>query len=550
MNFQHGTESHEIFNQTPPLVDFNPIAANQPLLDALKANGIDQADALIASGARWGSAERLDLGRLANENPPKLKTHDARGYRIDAVEFHPAYHALMAASMADGLHSSTWEEGAPEPPLPQGHLVRAALLYTIAGVESGHVCPMTMTHAAMAALAVAPERLKEWLPRIRSRAYDPRFIPFWEKTSVTLGMGMTEKQGGTDVRANTTRAEPAGGDEYRLTGHKWFLSAPMSDAFLVLAQASGGLTCFLLPRHEPDSSVNGLRLQRLKDKLGNRSNASAEVEFAEAFAWRIGEEGKGVRTIINMVQHTRLDCAVASAGLVRMGLALAVHHAHHRSVFQKKLIDQSAMQMVLADLALDSEAMTALTMRLAKSFDGAASDALEAAHARIVTPAAKFGICKAAPRLIYECMECLGGNGYVEESPMPRLYREAPVNAIWEGSGNVIALDILRAGERETDAAMSVLEQLAGDAWGLPGVAETANLIQTAMRAPDAEAQARFIADRLFTLAATAALARSAPTEIAEIYAATRLAHPARMTGANRLGPALKPLLNRALSPT
>ncbi|MGO4704164.1 isovaleryl-CoA dehydrogenase [Microvirga sp. 2MCAF38] len=550
MDLPQRSDTHEVLNQTPPFADINLVASNEPLLDALRANGLTEQESLIAAGARWGTAERLELGRLANENPPKLRTHDARGYRIDGVEFHPAYHALMRESMADGLHSSTWEENAPEPPSPQGHLARAALLYTIAGVESGHVCPMTMTHAAVAALAIAPERLKDWLPKIRSRTYDPRFIPFWEKHSVTLGMGMTEKQGGTDVRANTTRADPANGDEYRLTGHKWFMSAPMSDGFLVLAQAPGGLTCFLMPRHRPDGSLNGIHLQRLKDKLGNRSNASSEVEFVDAFAWRIGEEGKGVRTILNMVQLTRLDCAVASAGLVRMSLALAMHHARHRSVFQKKLIDQPAMQAVLADLALDTEAMTALAMRLAKSFDGAASDTMEAARARVVTPAAKFGICKAAPRLIYEAMECLGGNGYVEESPMPRLYREAPVNAIWEGSGNVIALDILRAAERETDAALAVLEQLAGEAWGLPGVAETANLIQTSLRSPDAEARARLIAERLFALAATAALARSGPAEIAEAYATTRLAQPPHMTGANPLGQAAKPLLNRALSPT
>lgn len=544
------TDPHEVINQSPPLGDINLVLSNQPLIDALKAGGVDAQDAMSDFGTGWGAADRFELGRLANENPPKLHTHDPRGFRLDMVEFHPAYHALMRMSMGDGLHASTWEESAPEPPMAQGHLARAARLYTIAGVESGHVCPMTMTHASVAALAAAPDHLQEWLPRIRSRSYDPSFRPFWEKSSVTLGMGMTEKQGGTDVRANTTRADHAGNDEYRLSGHKWFMSAPMSDAFLVLAQAPGGLTCLLLPRYRPDGSVNALHFQRLKDKLGNRSNASSEVEFNDAFAWRIGEEGKGVRTIINMVQLTRLDCAVASSGLVRMALAHAVHHARHRSVFQRKLIDQPAMQSVLADIALDVEAMTALTMRLARSFDGAASDESEAARARIITPAAKFGSCKAAPRLIYEAMECLGGNGYVEESPLPRLYREAPVNAIWEGSGNVIALDILRAAEREPDAAMSVLEQVAGEAWTLPGVPETADLIQKSLRASDAEARSRFVADRLFSLAAAAALIEAAPGEIAETYAATRLAKPALMPGANVLGHTVKPLLNRALSPT
>ena len=536
-------DTHEVFNQTPPFGDVSLVETNQPLLDALKAAGVDpDAEGLIAFGAAWGSAERIDLGRLANENPPRLRTHDARGYRIDAVEFHPAYHVLMRASMEDGLHASTWDELRTD----HAHVARAARLYTAAGVESGHICPITMTHASVAALAVSPSRLAEWLPRIRSRDYDSRFIPFWEKTAVTLGMGMTEKQGGTDVRANTTRAAAKAGDEYALTGHKWFMSAPMCDAFLVLAQAPGGLTCFLVPRFRPDGSLNAVRLQRLKDKLGNRSNASSEVEFQEAFAWRIGEEGRGVRTIIGMVQLTRLDCAVASAGLVRMGLALAMHHARHRSVLQKKLIDQPAMRMVLADLALESEAMTALALRAAHSFDVERSDDHEAAYARLVTPAAKFGICKAAPRLLYEAMECLGGNGYVEESALPRLYREAPVNAIWEGSGNVIALDILRAENREPEVAASVLERLMADVAELPGASDAARDIVLALQSSDAEAKARFVAERLFILAATAALARSAPPQITEAYALTRLAAPSRMIGANDLGPAVIPLLERA----
>ncbi|QFU16653.1 isovaleryl-CoA dehydrogenase [Microvirga thermotolerans] len=539
--------THEVFNQSPPFGDLNLIAADRTLLSALSANGVDaQTEGLEAFGEAWGSAERLDLGRLANENPPKLRTFDSRGFRIDGVEFHPAYHALMRASIADGLHASTWEGSSPDRPTGRGHVARAARIYTVAGVESGHVCPVTMTHASVAALAASPALLKEWLPRILSRAYDSRFVPFWEKTGVTLGMGMTEKQGGTDVRANTTRAEPAAGDEYRLTGHKWFMSAPMCDAFLVLAQAPGGLTCFLVPRFRPDGSLNALRLQRLKDKLGNRSNASSEVEFERAFAWRVGEEGRGVRTIIDMVQLTRLDCAVASAGLVRMGLALALHHARHRSVFQKKLVDQPAMRMVLADLALENEAMTALALRLARSFDGAPDDAGEAGYARLVIPAAKFGICKAAPRLLYEAMECLGGNGYVEESPLPRLYREAPVNAIWEGSGNVIALDILRAETREPEAATAALEGLMAGIADLPGARDAARDILLALHSAEAEARARLIADRLYTLAATAALAEAAPPEIVEVYALTRLARPSRTIGANEVDPAVKALLDRA----
>ncbi|MBF9234066.1 isovaleryl-CoA dehydrogenase [Microvirga alba] len=549
MNVSQAHDTNDVFNQTPPFVDINLIANDQPLLDALQANGVDlDEEGLSVFGQHWGSAERFDLGRLANENPPKLRTHDARGYRLDVVEFHPAYHILMQASMEDGLHASTWDDAEPAHLVSHGHAARAARIYTVSGVESGHVCPLTMTHAAVAALAEAPNLLKEWLPKIRTREYDPRFIPFWEKKAVTLGMGMTEKQGGTDVRANTTRADPTSGEEYELTGHKWFMSAPMCDAFLVLAQAPGGLTCLLVPRFRPGGSVNALHLQRLKDKLGNRSNASSEVEFERAFAWRIGEEGRGVRTILNMVQLTRLDCAVASAGLVRMGLGLAHHHARHRSVFQKKLIDQPAMRAVLADLALETEAMTALALRLARSFDLAQADQHEAAYARLMTPAAKFGICKAAPRLLYEAMESLGGNGYVEESLLPRLYREAPVNAIWEGSGNVIALDILRAENREPEVAASVLDHLMSDIGALPGASDAARDIVLALQSPEAEAKARLIADRLFTLAATAALARSAPAEVAEAYALTRLASPARMPGANDLGSATKPLLDRVFT--
>jgi putative acyl-CoA dehydrogenase len=453
----------------------------------------------------------------------------------------------MRKGIEAGLHASSWDEADPARLRGRGQVARAARLYAASQAESGHICPLTMTHASVAALAASPEKLKEWLPKICSRSYDPRFIPFWEKDGVTLGMGMTEKQGGTDVRANTTRAEPTIGDEYALTGHKWFLSAPMCDAFLVLAQAPGGLTCFLAPRFRPDGRVNALKLQRLKDKLGNRSNASSEVELAGAFGWRIGEEGRGVRTIIDMVQLTRLDCAVSSAGLVRMALALAVHDARHRSVFQRKLIDQPAMRQVLADLALEVEAMTALAIRLAASFDRAVEDQNEAARARILTPAAKFAICKAAPGLIYEAMESLGGNGYVEENPLPRLYREAPVNAIWEGSGNVMALDILRAAGREPEVATAVLEGLMGEADNLPGASEAARDILMALHSPEAESKARFAAERLATLATAAALARSAPPEIGEAYARTRLASPRRMIGANDLGQAEKSLLDRIL---
>jgi putative acyl-CoA dehydrogenase len=352
----------EVLNQSPPYVDIDLYASDRPLQDAVAANGGERdAAALSAFGKRWGTAEMFELGRAANEHPPELKAFDAKGFRRDVIEFHPAYHQLMAESIAAGLAASTWREDATPARAP-AQVIRAARFYMAAQIETGHLCPITMTHAAVAALAVERELVAKLMPKIMSRRYDPRFRPWWEKSGITLGMGMTEKQGGTDVRTSTTRAEPAG-EGYAITGHKWFMSAPMCDAFLVLAQAPGGLTCFLMPRFRPDGSVNGLYFQRLKDKLGNRSNASSEVEFADAFAWRVGEEGRGVRTIINMVQLTRLDCAIASAGIMRMALAQAIHHASYRTVFQKHLVDQPMMRTVLADLALEVEGATALVMR-------------------------------------------------------------------------------------------------------------------------------------------------------------------------------------------
>src|SRR5271169_3643783 len=435
-------DTHEVFNQSPPYENVDLYSSDAPLMDAVKANGgANETVAMSAFGKAWGTAEQFTLARQANENPPKLKTFDPKGFRSDTVEFHPAYHGFMQASVADGLHASNWTETGQRA-APPAEVLRTARFYMAAQVETGHLCPVTMTRAALAPLAAEPALAAKIVPKVVSRSYDAMFRPWWEKSGMTLGMGMTEKQGGTDVRANITTATPSG-DFYMLVGHKWFLSAPMCDAFLVLAQAPGGLTCFFVPRFRPDGSVNSLRLQRLKGKLGNRSNASSEVEFAGAFALRVGAEGAGVRTIIQMVQLTRLDCALASSGFMRMALAQAVHHSRYRTVFQKHLYDQPMMRAVLADLALEVEGAVALSMRLARAFDRAGEDAREAAYARLVTPAAKYWICKTAPGFIYEAMECLGGNGYVEESLLPRLYREAPVNAIWEGSGNVMCLDVL-----------------------------------------------------------------------------------------------------------
>ena len=535
----------EVLNQSPPYVDVDLYASDRPLQRAVAANGGEHdAAALSAFGKHWGSAEMFDLARAANEHPPELKAFDARGNRRDVVEFHPAYHHFMVESVAAGLAASTWREDATPAPAP-AQVTRAARFYLAAQVETGHLCPITMTHAAVAALAVERPLVAKFMPKIMSRRYDPRLRPWWEKRGITLGMGMTEKQGGTDVRTNTTRAEPAG-EGYAITGHKWFMSAPMCDAFLVLAQAQAGLTCFLMPRFRPDGSVNGLYFQRLKDKLGNRSNASSEVEFADAFAWRVGEEGRGVRTIINMVQLTRLDCAIASAGLMRMALAQAIHHARYRTVFQKHLADQPMMRAVLADMALEVEAATALTLRLARAFDLAEGDAREAAGARLLTPAVKYWVCKRAPGLIYEAMECLGGNGYVEESILPRLYREAPVNAIWEGSGNVMCLDVLRALRRDGEAARAVLAALAEEAGDLADARAAVDVI--ALAAEDAEGEARAAVDRLALLAAVAALRQSAP-EVADLFARTRLeqGHGA-MYGTSRIAPdEARGLIDRAL---
>src|SRR2546423_11449757 len=503
MTVQARFETHDIVNQSPPYEDVDLFASDRALRDAVEANGAGaEAGALSAFGRRWGTAAMFDAAHLANENTPRLKTFDGRGFRRDVIEFHPAYHGFMAESMKAGLHTSTWTRDGKRAGAPS-EVARAARYFIVAQVENGHMCPITMTRACVGTLAVEPSVLQKLIGNITARTYDQRFIPWWEKDSMTLGMGMTEKQGGTDVRANTTTAMPAA-EGYTITGHKWFMSAPMCDAFLVLAQAPGGLTCFLMPRFRPDGSVNGLHFQRLKDKLGNRSNASSEVEFAQAFAWRVGEEGRGVRTIIEMVQLTRVDCVISSAGMMRMALAQATHHARHRTVFQKKLADQPMMRHLLADMALEVEGATALMMRLCRSFDLAGGDAKEAARARLLTPAVKYWVCNTAPPFIYEAMECLGGNGYVGDTMLSRLYREAPVNAIWEGSGNVMCLDVLRALSREGEAARAVLAELIAACRDLPGGREAAAFIAKTLAAAGGEAHARAAVERLAMLGAAA----------------------------------------------
>ncbi len=544
---QVSSAAAEALNQSPPFEDIDLFAVDRPLVEAIAANGGASAGKELSEfGRHWGSAAMAARGRIANENPPKLRIFDSRGNRRDEVEFHPAYHELMAHSVHAGIHNSTWNAQG-KPAGGPAEVVRAAKFYMAAQVETGHLCPITMTRASVAALAAQPDLLANAMPLIATRAYDPAFAPWPTKRGMTLGMGMTERQGGTDVRSNQTRAL-RDGDAYRISGHKWFMSAPMCDAFLVLAQADQGLTCFFMPRFVPDGSVNAIHFQRLKDKLGNRSNASSEVEFNGAYGLRVGEEGGGIRTIIQMVQLTRQDCAIASAGLMRSGLAHALHHVRHRRVFQKNLADQPLMQAVLSDMALQVEATVALVMRLCRSFDRALHDQNEAAYMRLLTPAIKYWVCKSAPGFLYEAMECLGGNGYVEEGILARHYREAPVNAIWEGSGNVMCLDVLRALSREAEAASAVLHALAGQASGLPGVAETAAFIGNAFREANGERTARLAVEKLALLAATAALNEVSPRH-AGLFATTRLAgNHASMYGAVDLaGDDIRGLLERAL---
>ena len=532
-------DTHEVFNQSPPYENVDLFASDIPLQEAVAANGAaGEAAALSAYGSQLGAAEMFARGRQANENPPKLHIYDAKGFRRDTVEFHPAYHVLMRQSMEAGLHASVWTEAGKRAPAP-AEVTRSARFYMTAQVETGHLCPLTMTRAALAPLAAEPALIAKIAPKVVARSYDLSFRPWWEKSAITLGMGMTENQGGTDVRSNTTSAKPAD-DGYSIVGAKWFFSAPMSDALLVLAQAPGGLTCFLMPRFRPDGSVNALRFQRLKDKLGNRSNASSEVEFADAFAWRVGGEGAGIRTILQMVQLTRLDCAVASAGLMRMALVQAVHHCRYRNAFQKHLYDQPMMRAVLADMALDVEGAVAFAMRLSRALDRAAEDPREAAYARLLTPVAKYWICKLAPAFAFEAMECLGGNGYVEESIMPRLYREAPLNSIWEGSGNVMCLDVLRALSHEKDARALVA-----------GLSREVTNSDVEVAGSDAnENAARLLVGKLAVIASAAALKASAPPAIAETFIQTRLVQRrGALYGASRIDAATTETLLRRVLP-
>jgi putative acyl-CoA dehydrogenase len=535
------------FNQSPAFGDVDLFSADRPLAEAAERAGLDLA-MLSVCGRDYGAAETLDLGRVANENPPKLHIVDGKGNRIDFVEFHPAYHAMMAKSIGHGIHASAHDGS--DKPAPVS--TRAVRLYLATQPESGHMCSITMTHACIGALRSEPALLAKWLPKIQTRTYDPRPRPWWEKNGVTLGMGMTERQGGTDVRANITQAV-AVGDHVEITGHKWFMSAPMCDAFLVLAQArdgskEGGLTCYLMPRYRPDGSQNAIRFQRLKDKLGNKSNASSEVEFHAAYAERVGPEGAGVRTIIEMVNLTRLDCAIASAGQSRIALSQALHHIRHRSVFQRRLADQPSMRATVADLALELEAQVALVFRLCRAWERAAIDPAEAAYVRLLTPAVKFLVCKSTPQLVYESLECLGGNGYTEDLPLARYFRESPLNAIWEGSGNVMALDVLRAAGRHPDQAMATVGALTRTAAAAFDVRPLAETLAAVLRSGDAERRARFLCEGLAKIAALAALAE-AKSDFATLYGDTRLSSAKLgQFGTADLGSAETVLMDRALA--
>ena len=454
--------THAVENQSVPLADYDAYATDPALRDALHREGGGWAEDHVAAFGKVVGGELLRLGFSANENKPKFKPFDRYGHRIDEVEFHPSYHRIMELGIAHGVPNFGWRHA----DTPGANVARAALAYLHMQPEQGNNCPLTMTYACVPALRHQPNLARDWLPRILSAEYDSRFIPAWQKRGNTIGMGMTEKQGGSDVRANTTRATPMAspgpGELYELVGHKFFFSAPMCDAFLVLAQAESGVSCFLVPRHTPDGGLNAIRIQRLKDKLGDWSNASSEVEFAGAVGWLIGEEGRGVATILEMVALTRQDCLLGSAGIMRMALVHAIHHTRGRHAFGKRLVDQPLMRNVLADLSLESEAAMRLCLRVARSIDAAGRDPQEAAFARIATAIGKYHVCKRCPPFVNEAQECLGGAGYVEESILPRLYRQAPLNSIWEGSGNIQCLDVLRALRREPETRDALFAELSG----------------------------------------------------------------------------------------
>jgi putative acyl-CoA dehydrogenase len=505
--------THEVTNQPPPLVDHDVFSGDSALVEAVRRYGAAPAEpALRELGALAGSQRAQRWGVEANAYPPVLRTHDRYGHRVDEVDFHPSWHELLRVAVGAGMHATPWASTAPAP-----HVTRAAAFAMWAQVEAGHGCPVSMTYSVLPALRAEPDLAAAYEPGLTATAYDPGLRAPAAKAGLLAGMGMTEKQGGSDVRANTTRAVPVADGSYRLTGHKWFCSAPMCDLFLVLAQAGAGLTCFLVPRVLPDGSRNPFRLQRLKDKLGNRSNASSEVEFDDTVGWRVGPDGRGVQTILGMVTMTRLDCVLGSAATVRAATAAAIHHATHRRAFGRALREQPLMRAVLADLAVESEAATALALRLAATVDSGETDL-----ARLATAVGKFWVCKRAATVTAEALECLGGNGYVEESGLPRLYREAPLNSIWEGSGNVIALDVVRAITRQPASVMAFLAEVEAAAGADTRLDAAVKRLRADLAGADETGARRLTASMALCLQGSL-LVRHAPPAVADAFCATRL---------------------------
>lgn len=515
-------DTHSVFNQPEPLVDYNVYRSDLALQHWCRHFGAGWAEGRLSDyGARAGG-DLLAAGFQANEVPPTLHTHDRFGHRIDEVRFHPAYHELMRSAVEAGIPALPWRE-----PTAGAHVARAGLEYLHMHADAGSACPLTMTFAAVPAIASTPVIADQWLPKITAPQYDPRNVPFFDKNGLTIGMAMTEKQGGSDVRANSTRAYPLGqrtpGQPYELIGHKWFCSAPMCDAFLVLAQTENGLSCFLMPRWRDDGQKNAFFIQRLKDKLGNRSNASSEIEFRGAHAWLLGDEGQGVRTIIEMVSMTRFDCLVGSAALMRAATAQALHHTGGRSAFGQPLHQAPLMQNVLADLAMESEAALAMSLRVGRALDHSTDEA-EKYLARLTTAVGKYWVCKRTPQLTYEAMECIGGVGYVEENMLPRLYREAPVNAIWEGSGNIQCLDVLRAIAREP-ATLEVFLNEVGQASGHSPTFDRAltRFKQAITRTDQLEYRARLLVDQMALLFQASIVLRDGDASLAQAFVESRL---------------------------
>jgi len=544
--------THTVTNQVPPLRDVNLYRIDRTLAEAVAAfDGAWGAPALRDYGALAGG-ELAEHGRLANRFGPELKTHDPYGHRIDEVAFHPSYHVLMRTAIGHGVHGFAWEAhpGASVGAVGGGHVVRAGLEFLHNQADSGTDCPLTMTYACVPALRTEPALADYWVPRIVSRQYDGRTVPYFEKAGLTIGMAMTEKQGGTDVRANTSRARPlnesVGGAEcFALTGHKWFCSAPMSDGFLTLAYLDGGLTCFLMPRFKPDGARNAIYIQRLKDKLGNRSNASAEVEFDDAFAWRVGEPGRGIATIIQMVALTRFNCMVGSTAIMRHAAIQARHHVEHRRVGGARLVEAPLMRNVVADLVLETEAALWLVMRVAHALD-TPDDPNERLFVRLATALGKYWVCKRAPQHVNEAQECLGGLGYVEESVLPRLYREAPVNSIWEGSGNVQCIDLLRALERSPETVDVLVDELAAAMGTNPSFDAAATRLATELRHGPADPfEARLLAERMAVLLQASLLIRHASAAVANAFVEARLGPRSLTYGALTDRGAVAELLDR-----